>query len=98
MVGGGAESIDDLRVRAGDDRLEQLRRHAARARESSEQPARRKQLQRPEVDVLVGASRLLHLRRARRELGRVEDDEVELRVLVAQRPQLLEYVRLDELD
>src|SRR5439155_27279898 len=61
MVGGGAEALDDLGIRAGverragDDRLEELGRHAARAGEGGEQASRREQLEREQVDVLVSA-------------------------------------------
>src|SRR5688572_31896881 len=80
MVGGGAEALDDLRVAAriersaGDDRLEQLGRDAAGARKGGEQAAGREELERPEVDVLVGARRLLDLGGGRGELRRVEHD------------------------
>src|SRR5256885_1844632 len=104
VVGGGAEALDDPRVGlgiergAGDDRLEELRRNAARAGEGGEQPAGHEELEREQIDVLVGACRVARLRRGRGEFRRIEDHQVEARAAVAQRPQLREHVGLDELD
>ena len=60
-------------------------------------PPGAQQLQREQVDVLVGARRALRVRGGRRELGRIEHDEVERGALVAQPPQLGEDVRLEPL-
>src|SRR5262245_15972957 len=104
MVGGGAEALDELCVGAGvergarDDRLEELGRHAAGAREGGEQAAGDEQLESEQVDVLVGARGVARLRRGRGELGRIEDHHLEARAPVAQRAQLLEHVAVDELD
>jgi hypothetical protein len=48
-----------------------------RAAEGQQQPARRQQLQRQAVDVLVGARRALGVGGGGRELGRVQHDGVE---------------------
>src|SRR5687767_8274899 len=104
MIRRGGESVDDLRIGArvergaGDDRLEELGRYAAGARECGEETARREELQRPEVDVFVGARGLLHLRGSRREFRRIEDNEVEARAGIAQLAQLREDVGLAELN
>src|SRR3954471_18270856 len=104
VVGGGAEALDDLRVGAGverrarDDGLEQLGRHAARAGEGGKQAAGGKQLERQQVDVLVGARCIRRVCRSRRELRRIEDDEIIPGSLVAQQPQMLEDVGRHELD
>src|SRR5688572_18280060 len=104
VIRGGGESVDDLCLGAGvergagDDRLEQPGGHAARARERGEEAAGREELQRPEVDVLVGARGLLHLRSGGREFRRIEDDEVEARRAVAQLAQLGEDVGLAKFD
>ena len=101
MIGARTEALDDLRPhagierRAGDDLLEQIGGHAARAGEGHQQPARAQQLEREQVDVLVGARRRLGMRGGRRELGRVEDDQVELAARVAQAAQLAEHVAVD---
>src|SRR5688500_90017 len=103
MVGGGAEALDDLGLRAGVERragydgLEELRRHPAGAGERGEQPARGEQLEREQVDVLVGARGVARLRRGRRELRRVEHHHVEARAAVAQGAKLAEHVGLDEI-
>src|SRR6185503_12917379 len=104
MVGRGAEALDDLRIGGGidrgtgDDRLEKLCGHAARARERREQAARFQQLQREQVDVLVGACGVLRQGRGRRELRRVEDDEIERAAAIAQLPQMREHIGLRELE
>src|SRR4051812_46528009 len=104
VVGGGAEALDDLGVgagverRAGDDRLEQFGWHAAGAGEGGKQPAGSEQLERQQVDVLIGARRIRRVRRGRRELRRIEDDEIVPRSLIAQQPQMLEDVGRHELD
>src|SRR5262245_25797099 len=104
MVGGGAEALDDLGVGAGvergarDDRLEELGRNAARARERGEEASGGEQLEREQVDVLVGARGVARLRRRRRELGRIEDHHLEAGAAVAQGSQLLEHVAVHEFD
>ena len=103
VVGRGAEALDDLRVAArvergaGDDRLEQVGGTPPEQEKVASRPPGASSLSAQQVDVLVGARRVLHLRRGRRELRRVEHDEVELRVLVAQLAQVREDVGLDEL-
>ncbi len=62
----------------GDKPLEALGRHSARARVGHQQAARCQQLQAEAVDVAVGATGPLSMGARRRELGRVEDDEIEL--------------------
>jgi hypothetical protein len=89
MVRSGAEAFDDSRIHtgvhrgAGDDRLEQFRRDAARAGKRRQQSARGEQLERHQIDVLVGARRVVHLRRGGRELGRVEHHQAEALAAVA---------------
>ena len=60
-------------------------------------PARREKAQAVQVDVLVGARRAVDMIVTRRELGRVEDDEVEGFPGIAKRAQVLEHVGADEL-
>src|SRR6266568_3431401 len=86
-----------IRGGAGDDLLEQLRRHAPRAGKSRKQPAGPKQLQRVQVDVLVAARGARGVLRGRRELGRVEHHQVELPALALQSAQGLEHVGLEPL-
>ena len=103
MIGARAELAHDLHVRLGvdrgarDDLLEEIGRHAARARERGEHAAGLEHLEREQVDVLVRAGSALRVRRGRRELRRIEDDEVERRARVAQAAQVDERVRLDPL-
>src|SRR5690606_28126640 len=98
------EALEDLRLDAGverrarDDRLEELRRNAAGAGERGEKPTGREQLEREQVDVLVRPGGVARLRGRRRELRRVEDDEIVARTLVAQPPQVSEHVGPDELE
>src|SRR3990172_4289244 len=78
-----------------DDFLEQIRGHPARAGERGEHPARAQQLQRVEVDVLVGARGRRGVSLGGRELRRVEYDEVEAAALRSRVAQVTEYVGLD---
>src|SRR5437879_3894187 len=82
-----------VRGSPGEDFLEELGRHAAGAGESREQPSPPQKLQRIQVDVLVTARSALGVLRRRRELRRVEHDEVELPVFRPQTAQGPEYVR-----
>ena len=82
----------------GADLVEEVRRHRAGARERREHAVRPEQLHREQVDVLVAARGAHEARLGVRELRRVEHDQVELPRLVAVEAQLLEDVRLDEVD
>ena len=59
-----------------------------------EQAARPEQFEAEQVDVLVAARGFFGERGGGGELGRIEDDQVELAALVAQRAQRLEHVGL----
>src|SRR5690348_8561491 len=98
MIGGCAEATDDgcvragIERRAGDDLLEEVGRYPAGAGEGREQASGPKQLQREEIDVLVGAGGLRRVVSGGRELRGIEDDEVETGARVAQAAQLREDV------
>ena len=98
MIGAGVQIMHDLRIHAGikcgagDDLLEQVCADAAGAGVGGEQAARPEQLETEQVDVLVTARGFFGESGGGCELGRVEDDEVELASLVAQRAQGLKYV------
>src|SRR3954454_11207034 len=102
MIGGSAEALDDLRItarierRAGDDRLEERRIYASRARECREESSGAQQLEREQVDVFVGTRGVLRLRRGWCEFRRIEHHEVEVRAAVAQRAQMREGIGLHE--
>ncbi len=77
---------------AGDDLLEQLGRHRPTAAERHQHPAGREQLEREQVEVLVGAAGLVELSVGGRQLGRIEQDQVVLSSAVAQAAQRGERV------
>src|SRR5712692_108231 len=84
-----------VRGGAGDDLLEELRRHAPRAGKSRKHPAGPKEPERVQVDVLVTARGACGVLRGRREPGRVEHHEVELPSFAAQFPQRAKNVGLE---
>src|SRR5207302_1355370 len=104
VVGGRGEALDDPGLRAGiergagDDRLKEFGAHATRAREARQQPAGGEQLQREQVDVLVGARGVARLRRRGRELGRIEHHHVEARAAIPQGPELGKNIGLHKRD
>src|SRR5690349_143767 len=101
MIRSRAETGNDLRIgagverRAGNDFLEKLDGDAAGAGERHQQAAWTQELEGKQVDVLVGARRLVDVRNRRRELGRIEHDEIEAARLIAESPQRLEYIAFD---
>src|SRR6266705_3176942 len=84
-----------VRGSAGQDFLEELGRHAAGAGKSREQPSPSQHLQGIQVDVLVAARSALCVLRRRRELRRVEHDEVELSAFGPQLAQGAEHIRFE---
>src|SRR5262249_2310328 len=100
MVGRGAIPLaqHQRRARVGgrarDDLLEQLRRYAPGTGEGREQPSRPEKLQGVQVDILVSACGARRVLGGRRELRRVEHDEIELPAVALQPPQRLEDIRL----
>src|SRR5512138_96308 len=93
--------LDDLRLdacvqrRARDDLLEQTCVDASGAGEGDQPPARSQQLERQQVDVLVAARGSFGLCGGWRELGRVEDDQVEGAILVAESAQELKDIAFE---
>src|SRR5262249_2714864 len=104
MVRGRTEATDHrcadsgVESGSGENLLEQLRRHSAGAGESREQSSRSQQLEREEVRVLIRARGLLGVSRRRRELRRVEHDEIECRSRVAEPAKLREDVGVAPVD
>src|SRR5436190_21975381 len=89
MIGGLGEAANDLGFAPGveggirDDFLEEVGWDEAGTGEGEEDAARPEEFEREQVDVFVAARRALNLAARFRELGRVEDDEIELAARVA---------------
>ena len=103
MVRGLIQTLHNLRIHTriqrgiGDDLLEEGRIDPAGAGEGHQFAAGTQQLEAPQVDVLITSGGFLRLGGGRGELGRVEDDKVELLASVPQGAQLLERVPGDPL-
>ncbi|ABA48730.1 hypothetical protein BURPS1710b_0391 [Burkholderia pseudomallei 1710b] len=103
MIDARAEPLEDARVdlrvgrRARDDLLEQVHVDRAGARVREQQAARAQQLQAAQVDVLVRARRAIDAVARRRELRRIEHDQVEALAFVDEAAQRLERVGVEPL-
>ena len=98
VVGGLAEAFENLRNAVsieggvGNDLLEEVGLHEARAGEGEENSAGAQEFEGEDVDILVAARGAFELGAAFGEFGRIEDDDVELARLVAEAAEDLEYV------
>ena len=103
MIGRPGQATHDARLApgivrgAGDDLLEQFQPDAAGTGVGHQQAAWLEQAEAEQVDVLVGARCALGMGGRRRELGRIEDDQVEQPAILAEIAQRLKDIGLPPL-